>query len=237
MERNVETHNLQNDEKQHKLLEFFELLDKPMWQITLNEIVKSKKMNVWEVDVKLLAQEYMERLSKEMNINNIATGLLLCSILLKYKSRRMGLKELEGYIEEEIEEIKEDETKIIENLDILQQEGVPLDEFEKTLDKMIGTKTERKKYERKKPEVYIPSTNEDFATTGRRLLEHLMSLEQTFFFYHDLKTVPIENNLFMTLLYLNDDEKVKLEQKEFYGDLKIKVKKQKEETTSQKLPN
>jgi chromatin segregation and condensation protein Rec8/ScpA/Scc1 (kleisin family) len=57
------------------------------------------------------------------------------------------------------------------------------------------------------------------------LLEFFLQKTETVFDYHDIKhTTQLNNNLFMTLLYLNDDEKVKLKQKNLYEPLKIQVK-------------
>ena len=90
---------------QKTLYEFFEMVDKPTWQIQLRDIIKSRKMNIWEIDIKDLSKEYMDRIGIEKDLNKSATAMLICSILLKYKSRKLGLKELESYIEEEIEEL------------------------------------------------------------------------------------------------------------------------------------
>lgn len=212
------------DLKQRKLLEFFEIIESPTWLLQLRDIVRRHNMDMWSIDVKELAQEYMSRISMETDLNQLATAMLICSILLKYKSKRMGLKELEGYLEEELETTEIEPIQETLDLTKLDENKVSLDDFAKSLNKMLN-KTERKKYEKKKPEIYIPTTLEDFRTTGLKLLEFFSANpEKTFYDYYELKdSTKVNNNLFMTLLYLNDDEKVKLQQKGFYSDLKIKV--------------
>jgi len=224
-----------DDPNQRKLLEFFEIIENPMWLVQLRDIVKKQGQDIWDIDVKTLAQEYMARISMETDLNLLATAMLVCSILLKYKSKRLGLKELEGYLEEEIEKLDEEPKQETLDLTQLEQTGqVSLDDLTKSLNKMLG-KTDRKKYEKKKPEIYIPTTAEDFKTTGLKLLEFfLANTEKNVYEYHELRDqIKLNNNLFMTLLYLNDDEKVKLKQKNFYEPLKVHVKTEKNNATEE----
>jgi chromatin segregation and condensation protein Rec8/ScpA/Scc1 (kleisin family) len=141
-----------DDPTQKKLLEFFEIIESPTWLIELRDIVRKQSMNIWDIDVKELAKQYMQKLETENDLNKLATGMLVCSILLKYKSKRIGLKELEGYLEEEVEKTDDEPIQETLNLEQLQQNQVSLDEFAKTLSKMIG-KVDRKKYEKKKAEI------------------------------------------------------------------------------------
>jgi chromatin segregation and condensation protein Rec8/ScpA/Scc1 (kleisin family) len=211
------------ENKQTTLLEFFEIVEKPAWRIMLTDIVRSKKMDVWDIDVKLLAQEYMQRIHAEKDLNQLSTAMLICSILLKYKSQRIGIKELESQIEEEIEETEEQIPEMPEHIIIENEENqISLDKLAKTAGNILG-RNNMKKYERKKPEIHIPIMEENFEVTGKKILDYFSQQEKKTFYYEDLKDLGFSNNIFMTLLFLNGDDKIKLQQKEFYSDLKIKI--------------
>ena len=74
--------------------EIFELLfnkDEVTWQTMLYELVRSENMDPWDIDIKLLAQRYLEMLKrlKELDFRVSGKILLAAAILLKINSNRL----------------------------------------------------------------------------------------------------------------------------------------------------
>jgi len=64
------------------------LVEVPEWKGILLDLVKSEKMDPWDIDLVHLAQKYLERI-KSMQSNNLyvpANALLACAILLNMKA-------------------------------------------------------------------------------------------------------------------------------------------------------
>lgn len=64
------------------------LVEMPEWKAILLDLVKSEKMDPWDIDLVFLAQKYLERI-RSMRENNLyvpANALLACAILLNMKA-------------------------------------------------------------------------------------------------------------------------------------------------------
>jgi len=64
------------------------LVEVPEWKSILLDLVRSEKMDPWDIDLVHLAQKYLERI-KSMQSNNLyvpANALLACAILLNMKA-------------------------------------------------------------------------------------------------------------------------------------------------------
>lgn len=214
------------DAKQRTLFDFFAIIDKASWQLDLQNIIKDIKMDVWDIDVNALASEYQKICEQKKDLNRYVTGILICSILLKYKSRHLGLKELESYIEEELkDQVSEIEQKI-EHIepDIDDPTQLTLEEFAKRLGKAFSEQKTEKKSLRVKKEIYIPISKEDFKTTGQKLLEYIKKEPNKTYSYWKLRSeLELNNNLFMTLMYLHNDDKLVVEQNKQYDDFTIRL--------------
>ncbi|MEM0372572.1 MAG: hypothetical protein QXO69_01895 [archaeon] len=77
------------------------LTQQPEWKEMLYSVVKSEKMNPWDIDISLLSQKFMERIRemKKMDFRVPANAILACSILLRFKSDAWTLKEELGILE------------------------------------------------------------------------------------------------------------------------------------------
>ena len=93
-------------EKQKTLMEFFDLIDKPTWQVTLQNLLKKYGINIWDIDVSLLLEKLLKDAYEKENLKNASLIILICTILLKSKARRIGLRDLEKNIKEELEELE-----------------------------------------------------------------------------------------------------------------------------------
>ena len=82
--------------------QIYELLnnkDDITWQTLLYELVKSEGMDLWDVDVSLLAQKYIDTIKKlkELDFNISGKMVLAAAILLKIKSKHLLETDIEHF--------------------------------------------------------------------------------------------------------------------------------------------
>lgn len=97
-----------NNQKQLSELIFKE--DDITWQSMIYELAREGKIDPWDIDVSILAQEYisMMRKLKELNFRLSGKVVLAAAILLKLKADRLGITELLALTQEQVEEGDED---------------------------------------------------------------------------------------------------------------------------------
>ncbi|MFH0869027.1 MAG: segregation/condensation protein A [archaeon] len=66
------------------------------WQAVILELARTEKINPWDIDVSVLAKEYLETIKKlkEMNFRLSGKVILAGAILLKLKAERLGVNQL-----------------------------------------------------------------------------------------------------------------------------------------------
>lgn len=91
------------------------------WQTVIYELVRSGSVDPWNLDISILTREFLKVLRnlERMNFHLSGKVVLAAAILLKLKTRELGLDEFvqhsEGIYEEPVEEIEtEEEQAIIE---------------------------------------------------------------------------------------------------------------------------
>lgn len=94
------------------------------WQSLIYELVRSGKVDPWDIDLTRFANEYLAMIQKLKQLNFRLSGkvVLAAAILLKLKTNQLGLQELIGMLEEPAPEeilpedeqfVDEDEEKLI----------------------------------------------------------------------------------------------------------------------------
>src|SRR3989338_1400050 len=80
-----------------------DLIDQPAWKTILIELVKSEKMDPWNIDIIELSGKYLQKISElgGTDLRIPANAILASAILLKFKSRILSIKPLD---EEELAE-------------------------------------------------------------------------------------------------------------------------------------
>jgi segregation and condensation protein A len=83
---------------QDRILDLLMEKNEISWQSMLYDLVRAEKMNPWDIDVTLLAEKFIERLSKikEMDLNISGKVVLAAAILLKIKSKRLVGEDLDN---------------------------------------------------------------------------------------------------------------------------------------------
>lgn len=209
--------------RQKILLEFFDLVEKPTWEIQLRQIIQKNKMNIWDFDVSHLLKKLSDEQNLKENLKQAALIVLICSILLKTKSRRLGLYELEASIKEELDEIASLEAEPLENAKELTEADLQkyneLLELEQKLMRLLGKDLGNPK-KRKEALEYIVRIESYFKLKSRLLLA---LKENELIKYSELKDlIDTNSSLILSLLLLHSEDKVKLQQKIPYEDFVIK---------------
>ncbi|MFH1587428.1 MAG: segregation/condensation protein A, partial [Candidatus Diapherotrites archaeon] len=162
-------------------VDLVDLIDQPAWKTILIDLVKSAKMDPWNIDVSELADKYLQKINalEGSDLRLPANAILASAILLKFKSRILNI----GSIEDEEEflakrKMGEDEMKLIDGLlpelktTSKAKEGrVSLDDLVDSIEKMLQ-KSKKKKgvliRDVEKPEFQIPINEFDI---GERVEE------------------------------------------------------------------
>ena len=76
------------------------------WQTIIYEMIRTGKVDPWDIDVSQFAQEYLKIIGtlKELNFRISGKVVLTAAILLRMKTDRLGLQEFLGMIAEPEEE-------------------------------------------------------------------------------------------------------------------------------------
>ena len=76
---------------QNQIYEILMNRDEITWQNLIYDLIKSERMDPWDIDISLLTNHYIETLKKLKEANFFVSGkvLLAASLLLKIKSERL----------------------------------------------------------------------------------------------------------------------------------------------------
>jgi len=221
-------------------LDLVELIDQPTWKTILLDLVKTNKMNPWDIDVVLLAEKYLAKINalEEGNLRLPANAILASAILLKYKSKALKIPSLE----EVEEELSEEQQKARQKLFLA--EGVPelvaprfMREGKVSLDDLVSAiegilaKTKRKRMiesQRRELEFQIPLIKERVEERMKKVLKELKEQadEEGLVLFSRLVEDKREVDIvavFITLLFLCNEGKISLTQDEFFGEIFIHV--------------
>ena len=213
---------MKDENKQKTLEEFFDLVKRPMWQSVLHSMLQRYGMQVWDIDVSILMAKLLEDAYKKENLKNASLIVLICTILLKSKARRIGLSELEQTIKEELKELEQ--TQEENALDTLSNNDLEkyneLFELESKL-KNLFERRERNLSENDKTKFQYLIRIESYFKLKNKLLNFFSQNDETT--YYELRSkVQTNNSIIMGLLLLNNENKITLKQKKPYDDFIIK---------------
>lgn len=155
-------------ERDYSKVDLVDLIDQPAWKTILIDLVKSSKMDPWDIDVSLLTEKYIAKINN-LNSSSLrvpANAILACAILVKTKSRYLKLSSIEE--DEEIDE-KSNEKQLFlvdEIPDLLaarsMREGrISLDELVESIEGIIQNTTPSRKTAKN-----IPRMEFNFNTTS-----------------------------------------------------------------------
>ncbi len=225
-----------------------DLIEQPAWKSILFDLVKSEKMDVWNIDITNLTEKYLQKINSLQTTDlRIPANAILCSaILLKIKSRVLKVSEIEDeeeyLLRKQEEEKQKQEIEILENLPELKpihrvKEGkITLDELVDQIEEMLE-KTKKKKSnilrELDKPEFKIPLNSLNIDEKMKQVLKVIQdkidSQGLTTF-----STILLDESIneivetFIATLFLINKNKINAWQDEFFGDIWIALIDEKE---------
>lgn len=110
----------------NEILDMLLKKDEITWQTILYDLIKTEKIDPWDIDISLLAQKYLETVRKLKETNFFISGkvILASAILLKIKSEKLVYEDIAGFDNmmfknEEIEELDDFNNDAIEQLKLL----------------------------------------------------------------------------------------------------------------------
>jgi len=213
---------MQENDKQKTLMEFFDLIKKPTWQSLLHSLIQKYGMQIWDIDVSVLLEKLLDEAYTKENLKNASLIILICTILLKSKARRIGLRELEQSIKEELKELEQLQEQ--NPLDVVSNDEIEkyneLLELETKL-KRLFEKREKNLPEKQKKQFQYLIKIESYFQLKSKLIGFFANNSETT--YSKLKeSIETNNSLIMGLLLLNNENKIKIKQKTPYEDFIIK---------------
>lgn len=222
-----------------------DLIEQPAWKTILIDLVKSNKMDPWDIDIVDLANKYWLKI-QNMQMGDLripANAILAAAILLKLKARTIKLSKIDEE-EEETKEISKEELALIEE-SIPQLSGqrqfragkISLDELVLSIENILLKTKSRQSILRQKeiPEfsffVEEGSIEEKIAAVFKKISERADSQGLVMFTALLDEKTPLEMvNCFIPLLFLVNKGKVNAWQEEWFGEIFISLMREAEKS-------
>jgi segregation and condensation protein A len=226
--------------------------DELTWQDIIYDLVKTEKMDPWNIDISLLAKRYLETIKQLQKINFFISGrvILASAILLKIKSQKL-LSEKIADFDATLFYSPEEEQEMIEQLEQIEEQEIPkprltiktplarkrkvslqdlIDALEKALEVDTRRKKRHQRYEKIPQTIKIPERKIDLAQTIKQLYSKIKTFFQTkkerLTF---TKLIPSEKKedkiaTFIPLLHLENQNKIIMHQDIPFGEINITLK-------------
>ncbi|MBN2067885.1 MAG: segregation/condensation protein A [Candidatus Diapherotrites archaeon] len=215
-----------------------DLIEQPAWKTILIGLVKSEKMDPWDIDIVDLANKYWEKIQnmQRADLRIPANAILASAILLKLKARTIRLSSLDEDEEETKEVSREELAMIEESLPELKgqrqfREGkISLDELVVSIEKILEKTKQRKSILREKdlPEFKFFLNEENIDGKIENVFAKIRERADSqglvaFTALLDERTPMAMINCFVPLLFLVNQGKVNAWQDEWFGEIFISL--------------
>lgn len=228
-------------------VELVDLIEKPDWKIILVELVKTEKMDPWNIDITELADKYLKKINAlgGRDLRLPANAILASAILLRFKARVLKVTPFDDEDEWEEKRVgeltpgqKSEIEALLPELRVIKssREGkVSLDDLvlsiEKMLEKHKGGFEKHPFGEKEVIEFRLPGLDYDIESHLDETLSEIKNKadSQGFLVFSRLveSKKPFEIiNYFLACLFLANKEKINLWQDEFFGEIFISIQKQ-----------
>ncbi len=215
-----------------------DLIDQPAWKSILIELVKSNKMDPWNIDVVELANLYWQKIQllERQDLRVPANAILASAIMLKLKARTIKISSIEEDEEETKEISKEELAMIEETIPELRgqrqfREGkISLDELVESIGEILEKTKYKKSILRDKeiPEFSLEFNKEKAAEQVDKVFAKIKEKvdSQGLVSFTDLleEQTPLAMvYCFVPLLFLVNSGKVNAWQEEWFGEIFISL--------------
>jgi len=217
-------------------IDLVDLVDQPAWKTILIELVKSEKMNPWDIDIIGLANRYLVKIQamEKTDLKLPANAILASAILLKLKARAIRISSIEE--EDELtEQISEKEIQFLEeNLPELRhgrqsrQGKITLDQLVSNIESILERTKNKKNIFREKdiPDFKVVINEKDIEarieTVMQKINERLDSRGIARFSQLPETQTPKEMiYFFLPMLFLANKQKIRIWQDIFWEEIFI----------------
>ncbi|MBI2044315.1 segregation/condensation protein A [Candidatus Pacearchaeota archaeon] len=219
------------------------------WQEIIYDLINTEQLDPWDIDISILANRYLEKIQKFEEENYFVSSkvLLAAALLLRIKSEIL----LNRYIKS-IDEIlfgkKEDKYKPMERIyledeipELIPKSPIPrfrkvtLRELVESLNKAIITENRRIKKEvlkgnaLREAEISLPKRNYLIHEKIKELYDKIVQRikDQINIKFAEISGETKEEKIvsFMSMLHLDNQKRIWIEQNEHFGDIFISLKK------------
>lgn len=227
---------------QDKLLDMLLQENEITWQTIIYDLVKTEKMDPWDIDISILTKRYIETIKKLQEHNFFISGkvLLASAILLKIKSNKL----LTDYIAQFDNQLFAKEEDLLEEVVEMEQEDIPrlliktpqarkrkvtindlMVALKKALD--VDKRREFKKLQEipiRRAE--IPTKKFDIGQLIKTIYQKILNFfkkQEVITFSQLIPSEKKEDKIttFIPLLHLDKDSKINLSQNEHFGEIYI----------------
>ena len=223
--------------------------EKLSWQAIIYDLINSEQLDPWDIDIALLSNKYLERIREieEANFFISSKVLLAASLLLRIKSDvllnkelasleaiLMGKKEEKKYVSERID-LDEDIPGLVPRTPLPRFRRVTLHELMSALRKAIVTENRRitkeivKRQSEREMEVFIPKNVLDIRAKIRDIyvkIKDIFRSRENKLAFSELLEKSGENKIaaFVSLLHLDNQQKIWIEQEGHFEEIWILLK-------------
>ena len=224
--------------------------DEITWQTLLMDLIRSNRMNPWDIDISLLSNEYIKKIKLLKEANFLISGkvLLAAALLLKIKSERLidedfanfdallypqdNLNEEDLYTDITKKLLDHEHPRLTIRTPLGRKRKVTIQDLIFALQKALEVdqrKTMRKIRE-SEVHVHIPEKKVDISSLIKNVYEKIInffkSKKEILTFSKLVNSDKKEDRIytFIPLLHLDTQERINLVQEEPFGEIKIEVK-------------
>jgi|TARA_B100001971_G_C18214850_1_gene553110 segregation and condensation protein A len=233
---------------QDKIFEILFDKDDVTWKTIIHELIKTEQMNVWDVDVSLLTQRYIDTIKKMKELDFRVSGkvLLAAALLLKMKSDRLVGEDIlqfdrlldpesgnEGdFFEEELNldpGRKIDKANLIPRTPQPRKRKVSIYDLMNALEKALEVK-KRRVMRDIPPMMEAPRKTRDITEVIKEMYGKIKSFlfqkKERLTFSKLAPSDKKEDRIyaFTPLLHLSNQQKVSLSQKKHFGEIEVMIK-------------
>jgi segregation and condensation protein A len=222
-------------ERDYSKMDLVDLIDQPAWKTILLDLVETEKMNPWDIDVIILSEKYLKKIS-ELEGNNLrvpANAILACAILVKTKAKYLKLSSLDEK-EEKIELTPEQKEMMLAQIPDLMSERmsregrITLDELVMSIEDIIQRTTPKKNSSRILPKIEInfdATSIEEKLADVFELIKQKVDSQGIVLFKDLVNSEEVDNivDVFLPVLFLMNSGKLIAYQNEFFGEIFIQI--------------
>ncbi len=211
------------------MLNIEEIVKKPTWRSILIDLIIKNKLNPWDIDISLLAKEYVKKIRalKEQDFRIAGNMVLASSILLKFQSLNLG--------DEEKEEVETFEDVYPTTFNVIvrrkRRRPITLNELLETMEKALK---EYKPVKKEQPtnefieEEFIYEDIKEVENIEHYIEMVLKRIKETVDEYNltTFSDIIVEDKVItlLSILFLSNEGIIEYEQKEILGEILIKLR-------------